>query len=51
MLYDQGQLASIYAIMFQITKSEVLLEATRDICDYVLKNLHHPDGSVLSTFV
>jgi hypothetical protein len=48
MLYDQAQLAVSYLEAFQITKDEYFANIARDICDYVLRDLSHPDGGFYS---
>ncbi len=48
MLYDQAQLASSYLEAYQITHDESLAAVARDIFDYVLRDLTHPDGGFYS---
>ncbi|KAF2071743.1 hypothetical protein CYY_006948 [Polysphondylium violaceum] len=44
MLYDQGQIASVYLDAYQITKNPLFAEIARGILDYVQRDLTHPDG-------
>jgi uncharacterized protein YyaL (SSP411 family) len=48
MLYDQAQLAVSYIEAYQITRDETLAEVARDIFDYVLRDLSHPEGAFYS---
>ncbi len=48
MLYDQGQLASVYLEAFQLTGDSQYAAVARDIFDYVLRDLLHPDGGFYS---
>ncbi|HVU16977.1 MAG TPA: thioredoxin domain-containing protein [Candidatus Didemnitutus sp.] len=49
MLYDQAQIASNYLEAYQITGREVFAWVTRDILDYVLRDLCGPEGEFLSS--
>ena len=53
MLYDQGLVAAIYADGYQAAGSEELRTLCREralgICDYVLRDLTHPDGGFYSS--
>ena len=44
MLYDQAQLAAAYLDAYQISGESQYAEAARDIFEYVLRDLRHPDG-------
>ena len=48
MLYDQAQLAVSYLEAYQITHDEFFAITARDILDYVLRDLAHPDGGFYS---
>lgn len=48
MLYDQAQLAVSYLEAYQITHDEFFATTARDILDYVLRDLAHPDGGFYS---
>ena len=48
MLYDQAQLAISYLEAFQITGEEPYAQVARDIFEYVLRDLTHPDGAFYS---
>ncbi len=48
MLYDQAQLAISYLEAYQITKEEPFAQTARDIFEYVLRDLTHPDGGFYS---
>ena len=48
MLYDQAQLAVSYLEAFQITGEDFFANVARDICDYVLRDLSHPEGGFYS---
>jgi uncharacterized protein YyaL (SSP411 family) len=48
MLYDQAQLAISYLEAFQITGDTQYAEVARDIFDYVLRDLAHPEGGFYS---
>ncbi|MGH9663971.1 MAG: thioredoxin domain-containing protein, partial [Bryobacteraceae bacterium] len=48
MLYDQAQLAASYLEAYQITRDESLAAVARDILDYVLRDMTHPDGGFYS---
>jgi len=48
MLYDQAQLAVSYLEAFQITKDVFYANVARDILDYVLHDMMHPDGGFYS---
>ena len=45
MLYDQAQLATSYIEAFQITGDDQYARVARDIFDYVLRDMRHPDGA------
>lgn len=48
MLYDQGQLAAVYAQAALLPDGADFLHIARDICDYLANDLHHPDGAFFS---
>ncbi len=48
MLYDQAQLAVSYLEAFQITREERFAETARDIFEYVLRDMRHPEGGFYS---
>jgi hypothetical protein len=48
MLYDQAQLAVSYLEAFQITRDELYTNVARNVFDYVLRDLAHPEGGFYS---
>lgn len=48
MLYDQAQVAMSYTDAYQITKEVFFAEITRDILDYVLRDMRGPEGGFYS---
>ncbi|MBS1872061.1 MAG: thioredoxin domain-containing protein [Acidobacteria bacterium] len=48
MLYDQAQLAVSYLEAYQITREETFAQTARDIFEYVLRDLTHPEGGFFS---
>ena len=48
MLYDQAQLAISYLEAYQITGDEQYADVARDIFEYVLRDLRHPEGGFYS---
>lgn len=48
MLYDQAQLAISYLEAYQITHDQDLADVARDILDYVLRDMLHPEGGFYS---
>jgi len=48
MLYDNGQLLSVYAQACQMTGDETYADVTRKTADYVLRDLQHPGGGFYS---
>ncbi|MEI9813822.1 MAG: thioredoxin domain-containing protein [Acidobacteriota bacterium] len=48
MLYDQAQLATSYLEAFQITREGPFAQVARDIFEYVLRDLTHPEGGFYS---
>ena len=48
MLYDQAQLAASYLDAYQLTAGRQYLDIARDIFEYVLRDLRHPDGGFYS---
>ena len=49
MLYDNALLASAYTEAFVATGNSEYARVTRETCDYVLRELTHPDGGFYST--
>ncbi|MEE9218639.1 MAG: thioredoxin domain-containing protein [Acidobacteriota bacterium] len=48
MLYDQAQLVMSYLEAYQITGDRFFSDTARDILDYVLRDMTHPDGGFYS---
>jgi uncharacterized protein len=48
MLYDNAQLADLYLDAFLISGQQPYAEVVRDILDYVLRDMTHPDGGFFS---
>ena len=48
MLYDQGQLANAFLDAFSITKDLFYSSVSRDILDYLRKDMTGPDGEIFS---
>ncbi|MFO0900080.1 MAG: thioredoxin domain-containing protein [Pirellulales bacterium] len=48
MLYDQGQLASVYAQGYALTKDPAWKQAGEETCDYVLREFTAPSGGFTS---
>ena len=48
MLYDNAQLAVAYADAFQITREPMFAQVTRDILEYVRRDMTAPDGGFYS---
>ncbi|NHJ14871.1 MAG: thioredoxin domain-containing protein [Candidatus Thorarchaeota archaeon] len=48
MLYDQGMLLLSYVEAYQATRKELYAMVSREIIDYVLGNLSHPEGGFYS---
>jgi uncharacterized protein YyaL (SSP411 family) len=48
MLYDQAQLASVYLDAFQITSDAEFAATTRDILDYIRRDMISPEGGFYS---
>ncbi len=48
MLYDQAQLAATYIEAFQVTGAPVYAETAREIIEYVLRDMTHPEGGFFS---
>ncbi|TWU22551.1 hypothetical protein Pla52o_36100 [Novipirellula galeiformis] len=49
MLYDNGQLASVYAWAFEITKRQEYRDVAIAICDFVLRELKSDDATFYSS--
>jgi uncharacterized protein len=48
MLYDQAQLAIAYLEAYQLTKQPEAAQTARDIFEYVLREMTHPEGGFFS---
>ena len=48
MLYDQAALAKIYSEAFQVTGNKEYGLVVREILDYILKDMTHPEGGFFS---
>ncbi|KAK4418176.1 Spermatogenesis-associated protein 20 [Sesamum alatum] len=48
MLYDQGQLANVYLDVFSITKDMIYSSVSRDILDYLRRDMIGPNGEIFS---
>jgi uncharacterized protein YyaL (SSP411 family) len=48
MLYDNAQLAQLYLDAYLVSKTERFAAVVRDILDYVLRDMTHPDGGFYS---
>ncbi|HLP78518.1 MAG TPA: hypothetical protein VK327_16560, partial [Candidatus Paceibacterota bacterium] len=48
MLYDNAQLAQLYLDAYLISRNERHAEVARDILNYVLRDMTHPDGGFFS---
>jgi hypothetical protein len=48
MLYDQGQLANVYLDAFSITKDTFYSSISRDILDYLRRDMIGPEGEIFS---
>ncbi|GAM28913.1 hypothetical protein SAMD00019534_120890, partial [Acytostelium subglobosum LB1] len=48
MLYDQGQIATVYLDAYQISKDTFFKDVATGVLDYVLKDLTHHDGGFYS---
>ncbi len=48
MLYDQAMLAQAYLEAYQATRDESYAAVAREILDYVLREMRHPDGGFYS---
>lgn len=48
MLYDQGQLANVYLDAFSITKDTFYSSLSRDILDYLRRDMIGPEGEIFS---
>ena len=49
MLYDNAQLARVYLHAWQVTSNEFFRTITREILDYVMREMTEPDGGFYST--
>lgn len=48
MIYDQAQLVWSYLEAYQITREDFFANVAREILDYVLRDMTHPDGGFYS---
>ncbi|KAK6164754.1 hypothetical protein DH2020_001618 [Rehmannia glutinosa] len=48
MLYDQGQLVNVYLDVFSITKDVIYSSVSRDILDYLRRDMIGPNGEIFS---
>ncbi|XP_051142129.1 uncharacterized protein LOC127259035 isoform X2 [Andrographis paniculata] len=48
MLYDQGQLSNAYLDVYSITKDTVFSSMSRDILDYIRRDMIGPSGEIFS---
>jgi uncharacterized protein len=48
MLYDNAQLATLYAHAWQVTGEESFARIARETLDYLLREMRHPDGGFYS---
>ena len=48
MLYDNGQLAQVYAEAYRITKDEFFRRIVQETLDYVLREMYQPEGGFYS---
>ncbi|MGH2651197.1 MAG: thioredoxin domain-containing protein, partial [Actinomycetota bacterium] len=49
MLYDNAQLARLYTRAWQVTREERYRRVAADTCEYLLREMRHPDGGFLSS--
>jgi uncharacterized protein YyaL (SSP411 family) len=49
MLYDNAQLVRIYAQAYTITKNPLFLNVVNESCDYLIREMLHPEGGFYST--
>lgn len=48
MLYDQAMLSTTYTEAFQLTQNDLYKQTTKEILEYVLRDMTHPDGGFYS---
>ncbi|MEK9136554.1 MAG: thioredoxin domain-containing protein, partial [Bacteroidota bacterium] len=48
MLYDQAQIVSSYIDLFQITKDPLFASVAREVLEYVMRDMTHPQGGFYS---
>jgi uncharacterized protein YyaL (SSP411 family) len=48
MLYDNAQLAQLYLDAYLVSDDDRHADTVRNICDYVLRDMTHPDGGFFS---
>lgn len=51
MLYDNAQLVSTYVMAYQLTKDSFYEEKVRDILQYIMTKMTHPEGGIYSAEV
>jgi len=49
MLYDNAQLARVYARAWQVTGNERYRRVATETCEYLLREMRHPDGGFFSS--
>jgi uncharacterized protein len=49
MLYDNAQLARLYTHAWQVTSDERYRRVATETCDYLLREMQHPDGGLFSS--
>jgi hypothetical protein len=49
MLYDNAQLARLYTRAWQVTREEQYRRVATETCEYLLREMRHPDGGFLSS--
>jgi uncharacterized protein YyaL (SSP411 family) len=49
MLYDNAQLARLYARAWQVTREEQYRLVAAETCEYLLREMRHPDGGFFSS--
>jgi len=49
MLYDEGQLAKLYADAYRLTGAAAWRRIAEETCDYVLRDMTHPDGGFFAS--
>jgi uncharacterized protein len=49
MLYDNAQLARVYTRAWQVTRDKRYRRVVTETCEYLLREMRHPDGGFLSS--